>query len=110
MNFERYCKICGSQVEFKYDPNKTYCDNCKKELTRKDTIAGYTLTARVEQLKAMHELMRNANDEEIYMVWIYRVPDEPSDDDFVSIALNDEEYNGCFDLFVKLIAKKGNRY
>ena len=110
MNFDRYCKTCGSRIEFTYDPNKAYCDTCKKELTRKDTIADYTLAARVEQLKSMHNLMRYANDESIYMTWIYRVPDEPSDDDFVDIAINDEEYNACFDLFLKLIAKDGNRY
>ena len=59
---------------------------------------------RIEQLKAMHSLMQNANDEEIYMTWItLGVPDEPHEDDFVYIAEDDDAYNECFDLFVRLI-------
>ena len=65
---------------------------------------------RIRQLNAMHELMTEANDEMIYMSWIYVVPDCPSEEDFESIAISDEQYNEAFDLFVKLIAKKGNRY
>ena len=59
---------------------------------------------RIEQLKAMHSLMQNANNEEIYMTWItLGVPDEPYEDDFVYIAEDDDAYNECFDLFVRLI-------
>ena len=65
---------------------------------------------RVTQLKSMHQLMMAANDESIYMTWIYTVPDCPSKKDFIDIAMDDEKYNHCFDLFVKLIAKNGNRY
>ena len=75
-----------------------------------EVIPGYTRDARVNQLKAMHDLMVEANDEGIYMTWIYRMTDCPSEEDFIDIAMDDEQYNGCFDLFVKLIAKKGNRY
>jgi hypothetical protein len=32
------------------------------------------------------------------------------DEDFEDISIDDELYNECFDLFVKLIAYKGNRY
>lgn len=110
MNLKRYCKECGNEVEFKYDPNTTYCDHCKREITRKETIAGYTRDARVSQLKAMHNLMLEANDERIYMTWIYMMPDCPSEEDFIDIALDDKQYNECFDLFVKLIANKGCRY
>ena len=70
----------------------------------------WTLRARIAQLKAMHELMLNANDEEIYMRWILLMPDEPTEDDFVNIAEDTEEYNEFFDFFVKLIADKGNRW
>lgn len=70
----------------------------------------FSLSARMNQLKAMHELMLNANDEEIYMSWIYVMPDCPTEDDFESIAEDDELYNQCFDTFVRLIAKKSNRY
>lgn len=66
---------------------------------------------RIEQLKAMHSLMQNANDEEIYMAWItLGVPDEPYEDDFVYIAEDDEAYNECFDLFVRLIRDDGCRW
>ena len=54
--------------------------------------------------------MQYANDEMIYESWIYLMPDCPSDEDFEFIAINDKLYNECFDLFVKLIAKSGNRY
>ena len=73
-------------------------------------MSKYTRAARIAQLKAMHELMINANDEGIYMTWIYRMPDEPMEGDFESIAESDEEYNACFDLFVRLITKEGNRW
>ena len=65
---------------------------------------------RIAQLKAMHKLMLNANDEGIYMTWICRVPDCPMEEDFEEIADDDEEYNECFNLFVKLISKEGNRW
>lgn len=110
MDFNRYCKECGHHIEFQYEATTAYCPICDKEIGRKDTIAGYTRDARVRQLKAMHELMTEANDEYIYMSWIYLVPDCPSDEDFLFIATSDEQYNECFDLFVKLIVKKGNRY
>lgn len=73
-------------------------------------VKNFVKHARVAQLKAMHELMINANDEGIYMTWIYRMPDEPMEEDFEYIAESDDEYNACFDLFVKLIAKEGNRW
>lgn len=66
--------------------------------------------ARMSQLKAMHEVMINANDENIYMSWITcGVPDCPSDDDYEFIAEDDENYNEAVDLFIKLIQKKGYR-
>lgn len=66
--------------------------------------------ARIAQLKLMHKLMVEANDENIYMRWIYLMPDEPTAEDFEDIAEDDEDYNECFDLFVELISLKGNRY
>lgn len=70
----------------------------------------FTKEARINQLNLMHRLMIEANDENIYMTWILLMPDEPTDEDIEDIAMDDETYNECFDLFVKLIAKKGNRY
>ena len=73
-------------------------------------MSKYTKQARIAQLKAMHELMINANDEDIYMTWIYLMPDEPSEEDFIEIVEDEATYNECFDLFVKLIAYEGNRW
>lgn len=106
----RYCKECGHQVEFEYGKFTGYCPICDKEVERKDTMSAHTRNARITQLKAMHTLMSEANDENIYMSWIYTMPDAPSEDDFKEIALSDESYNKCFDKFVRLIAKSGNRY
>lgn len=71
----------------------------------------YVKETRIAQLKAMHELMTSANDEEIYMSWItLGVPDCPSEDDFEYIAEDDKEYNDCFNLFVALIANEDCRW
>jgi len=110
MDTKRYCRNCGSVVETEYGKTDYVCPCCKKEVQLKDLIAGWTREARIAQLKAMHELMRNANDEMIYGSWIYTMPDEPSEEDFESIAIDDEQYNECFDKFVKLIKYEGNRW
>lgn len=110
MNTNHYCKKCGHHIEFQYGEETGYCPICDKKITRKEAIRGFTRDARIRQLKAMHELMTEANDENIYITWIYIVPDCPSEEDFESIAINDDQYNECFDLFVRLIAKDGNRY
>lgn len=106
----RYCKQCGHHVEFEYGVLYGYCPICNKEVNRKETMSAHTRNARIVQLKAMHNLMCEANDETIYEVWIRLMPDCPNVDDYIEIALNDKLYNECFDLFVKLIAKDGNRY
>jgi len=105
------CKHCGNKVIVDSAKETVYCTGCAKEISRRnDTIASWRFEARMEQLKAMHELMRNANDETVYMTWIYLMPDEPSEEDFKDIAMDDEQYNDCFDLFVELIQGKGNRW
>ena len=110
MNFNRYCRHCGRKTE-EVEFLKTYkCECTDSILSYKEVIAGHKRDARIIQLKAMHTLMAEANDENIYMSWIYTMPDCPSEDDFESIALDDEQYNECFDKFVRLIAKNGNRY
>ena len=74
-------------------------------------MSKYIKEARIAQLKAMHELMINANDENIYMTWIVTgVPDEPNEGNFEYIAEDDKAYNECFELFLRLIAKHGNRW
>ena len=112
MDWNDYCKHCGRIVkEVLIDGPRVFKCKCQEELLkRSEIIEGHTREARINQLRAMHNLMCEANDEGIYMTWIYLMPDCPSAEDFVDIAMNDEQYNECFDLFVKLIAKKGNRY
>jgi len=110
MDMGRYCRSCGHHINFEYGEATAYCPICDKEIERKDTIPGWTRDARITQLKAMHTLMCEANDESIYMSWIYTMPDCPSEDDFISIAMDDEQYNDCFNKFVKLIQKDGNRW
>ena len=105
------CKHCGNKINFEYGTETVHCTGCAKKIERnKDAIRSTVFRTRVEQLKAMHELMCNVNDENIYMTWIYIMPDGATEDDFEFIASDDESYNECFDLFVKLIAKKGNRW
>ena len=110
MDMNKYCRHCGAIVETNYELNKYTCPTCKKDYEHKDIIAGWTRESRINQLKAMHELMTEANDEMIYMSWIYLMPDCPSEEDIIDIAMDDEQYNECFDLFVKLIKKEGNRW
>lgn len=105
------CRHCGTKVGFDAEEKTTYCTGCEKEITRPtDTMPTYTFNARVAQLKAMHELVCNANDEHIYMSWIYVMPDCATEEDIKDIALNDELYNECWDLFVELVKRKGNRW
>lgn len=113
MDCNYYCKNCGQKVEEVVDaplPRIFKCKCTDALLCYQEVMAGFTRDARVNQLKAMHNLMCEANDENIYMTWIYQMPDCPSEEDFIYIALDDEQYNECFDLFVKLISKRNCRY
>lgn len=61
---------------------------------------------RVAQLKEMHNLMLDANDEDIYPTWAtLGVPDEPTEDNFIDIAQDDDAFKECFELFLKLISE-----
>lgn len=61
---------------------------------------------RIAQLKEMHNRMLDEDDEDIYMEWItYGVPDEPTEDNFESIAEDDAAFKECFELFLKLISE-----
>ena len=69
------------------------------------------IKSRIDQLKAMHKVMVNSNDENLYMFWITGgVPDCPTDDDFEFMAEDDECYNEACDLFADLIKDKGFRF
>lgn len=59
-----------------------------------------TINNRIEVLKAMHLIMQSMNNEEAYWYWAtYAVPDEPSEDDFESIAENKDEFDDCVNTF-----------
>lgn len=63
---------------------------------------------RKDLLKAMHLLMQHMNNEDAYYNWIVTgVPDCPSEDDFESIAEDDEEFNETADLFMKIVHAYG---
>ena len=106
----KYCKKCGTELIFEYGNTHVPCPTCNKLVAGTESISKHTMESRINQLKAMDDLMCEANDEYIYITWINYMPDCPSDDDFFWIALDDEGYNECFDAFVRLIAKDGNRY
>lgn len=113
MDFNHYCRHCGQKVEEVSNgngPRIFQCECMERKLNFNEVISGWTRQARVDQLKAMHNLMLNANDESIYMSWIYTMPDCPTEEDFIDIAMDNDSYNDCFDKFVRLIAKNGNRW
>lgn len=110
MNTKYYCRECGAEVEVTYGVESYTCPECKKEIAYKNLMRSWMLDARVSQLKAMHNLICESNDERIYISWTYTVPDCPTEDDFIDIAMDDEEYNEVFDLFIKLIQHEGNRW
>lgn len=77
---------------------------------QKFTIEYGAPMSRVEELRLMHETMISMNDEEAYMEWItYGVPDEPSDDDFIDIAGEDDLYEDACREF-KGIFKRYRKY
>lgn len=65
----------------------------------------YQLKSRVELLERLHKVIRNMNHENAYMNWIYLVPDEPSTDDFVSIAEDETDFNDTLTLFMRIFER-----
>ena len=63
--------------------------------------------SRIKLISAMHEIMKSMNNEDAYMEWIYIVPDEPSEDDFRSIAESDEDMAECEEAFFRIIKRYG---
>ena len=110
------CRYCGEEAYvlvsngIVISHGEAHCSRCNKDLEPNEVITPWNLEARMKQLAAMHELMCQANDEMIYMSWITLMPDDATEEDFKYIALDDEQYNECFDFFVKLIKKEGNRW
>lgn len=106
---ERICKLCGEKV-YVESGLPLHCYGCDSALTPKDVLTPWSMEARMNQLKAMHSLMCNVNDETIYLSWIQTMPDGATEDDFKDIALDDDLYNECFELFIALIKRDGNRW
>lgn len=73
-------------------------------------LSKHTIKARAEQLKYMHELMLSSNDENIYMRWIYLMPDDVDEEEFPVMAEDTQFYNECFNLFCKLIQNPDVRW
>ena len=67
---------------------------------------------RLNAIRAMNTLIMDMNDESAYMRWIYLVPDEASEWDFIDFATNDDgtEENHLFDEAVVLFKSLWNRY
>lgn len=63
------------------------------------------MNKQAKLVKKMHKYVINSGDEELYMRWIYLVPDEPSDQDFIDIADDPEEYHDVLELFAKIATK-----
>lgn len=61
---------------------------------------------RIKLLERLHEVVRNMNHEDAYMVWTFVVPDEPTKEDFAEIASNEEDFEVVLNLFKKIF----NRY
>ena len=59
---------------------------------------------RTKLLKKMDSWLReNISDEEIFMLWLYSMPDEANDEDYKSIADDDERYFECMEAFAKIV-------
>lgn len=108
--FEMYCRHCGEKVKFNDEDKFWRCTCIDKNLNAEDVIPGYIRDTRVNQLREMHKLMCEANDENIYAAWIYIMPDGAMEEDFIDIASDDATYNECWDVFMRLIQDKGMRW
>lgn len=76
----------------------------KKYSDSKEIFCEETKEKAAENIKAMHQLVLNLNDESAYESWITIVPDEPSDEDFEYIVTETELYDEairCFRYIVK---------
>lgn len=58
---------------------------------------------RLRNVMLMHQTMMHMNNENAYMSWIYRMPDEPRLEDFNDFASDEEEYMELYLYFTKLL-------
>ena len=60
----------------------------------------------VAQLELMHSVMQSMNNENAYFSWITTgVPDGATEEDYIDIASNSEEFDNCLELFDRLFTK-----
>lgn len=60
---------------------------------------------KIELLTSMHNIVKSLNNENAYMTWIYLIPNQPTDDDFVDIAEDKELFELAIKLFREIIQK-----
>lgn len=67
---------------------------------------------RLDAIIAMHIMVCNIDNEEAYMTWIYVVPDEATEWDFIDFARNDvgTTENALFNEAVELFKKLWKNY
>lgn len=57
---------------------------------------------RFETVRAMNCLIKDMNNEDAYMEWIYTVPDEATEEDLMDIAQDEELFGETVRLFLRL--------
>lgn len=67
------------------------------------------LDYRVDLLKGFHAIMIAMNDENAYSQWIFTVPDEATDEDFMDIAEDYEMFDSVVNEFLAIF-RRFNRY
>lgn len=60
---------------------------------------------RLRNVMLMHQTMIDMNNKDAYMSWIYRMPDEPTFEDFNDFASDEEEYMELYLYFAKLLKR-----
>lgn len=60
---------------------------------------------RVDFVRSMNDIISHLNDETAYMKWIAVVPDEADEDDFKTIADNEELFDNIVYLFKDLMER-----
>ena len=63
-----------------------------------------SLKNRIEILKYMNDFIIELGDEDIYSSWIMTVPDEPTESDFIDMALDMPFYNYVIEVYADLVA------
>ena len=63
------------------------------------------MKAKVDVLKGMHDYIGALDDEILYDIWTYFIPDGAGIDDFEEIAEDDKLWLPVCDIFSKLIYK-----